>query len=80
MKFKVKKVSVFHYHGKTYIAGDIVNIAEEDVKRLTPSDFLEPVKVKTLPTQSSAQPQQPEKPEKLKPLEKTRKKAKRSIY
>jgi hypothetical protein len=39
-KYKVVKVSVFSYKGKTYTHGDIVDLSQEDVKRLTPSDFL----------------------------------------
>jgi hypothetical protein len=46
MKFKIVKVATFSYSDKTYNTGDIVDIAEEDVKRLTPSDFLEPIKEK----------------------------------
>ncbi len=45
-KFKVDKVSVFSYKDKTYSTGDLVEIAEEDVKRLTPSDYLKAVKEK----------------------------------
>ena len=52
MKFKVKKVFVFGYEGKDYHSGDIVELSEEEAKRLTPADFLEPV------------PEQPEKPKK----------------
>jgi hypothetical protein len=73
-KYKVVKVSVFSYKGKTYNQGDIVDLSQEDVKRLTPSDFLEPTKEKTT-TQTSAKLEQSEEPEKLKQLEKTRKKS-----
>jgi hypothetical protein len=59
-KYKVVKVSVFSYKGKTYNQGDIVDLSQEDVKRLTPSDFLEPAK---------------EKISLQKPLEKTQKKS-----
>lgn len=52
MKFKVKKVFVFGYKDKDYHSGDIVELSEEEAKRLTPADFLEPV------------PEQPEKPKK----------------
>jgi hypothetical protein len=47
MKFKVKKVFVFSYKGKDYHSGDIVDISEEDAKRLTPADFLEPIQSKS---------------------------------
>ena len=43
MKFKVKKVFVFGYKGKDYHSGDIVEFSEEDAKRLTPCDYLEPL-------------------------------------
>jgi hypothetical protein len=59
-KYKVVKVSVFSYKGKTYTQGDIVDLSQEDVERLTPSDFLEPAK---------------EKMSLQKPLEKTQKKS-----
>jgi len=42
-KFKVKKVAVFGYKDKDYPSGAIVDISEEDVERLTPCDYLEPV-------------------------------------
>jgi hypothetical protein len=53
-KFKVVKVSVFSYKGKTYSQGDIVDINEQDAKRLTPSDHLQLV----------TKPEKPIKPEK----------------
>jgi hypothetical protein len=40
-KFKVVKVSVFRYKGKTYAQNEIVDINEEDAKRLIPSDHLQ---------------------------------------
>jgi len=57
MKFKVKKVFVFGYKDKDYHSGDIVEFSEEEAKRLTPSDFLEPLPE---PEKSS----EPEKPKK----------------
>jgi hypothetical protein len=55
-KFKVIKVSLFSYKDKTYAPGEIVEISEADVKRLTPCDYLKPV----------AEPEKPRKPEKTK--------------
>lgn len=55
-KFKVVKVSLFGYQGKDYASGDIIELTEEDIKRLTPCDYLEPI----------AEPEKPSKPEKTK--------------
>jgi hypothetical protein len=56
-KFKVKKVFVFGYKGKDHHSGDVVELSEEDAKRLTPCDYLEPV---SEPEKQS----EPEKPKK----------------
>jgi hypothetical protein len=56
-KFKVVKVSLFGYQGKDYRTGDIVELSEEDVKRLTPCDYLEP-------SPEPEKPNEPKKPEK----------------
>jgi len=42
-KFKVVKVSLFGYRNKDYAPGDIVELSEEEAKRLTPCDYLEPL-------------------------------------
>jgi hypothetical protein len=42
-KFKVVKVYLLGYKDKTYAPGEIVEISEADVKRLTPCDYLEPL-------------------------------------
>jgi hypothetical protein len=73
-KYKVVKVSVFSYKGKTYTLGDTVKLSQEDAKRLTPSDFLEPLEEKKT-TLTSAKTEQSEEPEKPKQLEKARKKS-----
>jgi len=57
-KFKVVKVHSFRVGGKRYNKGDTIELSEEDAKRLTPSDFLEPV-----PEEPQAQ-EEPEKPKK----------------
>ena len=57
-KFKVVKVHSFRIGGKRYNKGDTIELSEEDAKRLTPTDFLEPV-----PEEPQAQ-EEPEKPKK----------------
>jgi len=56
-KFKVVKVSLFGYGNKDYATGDIIELSEEEAKRLTPCDYLEP-----LP--EPEKPSEPEKPKK----------------
>jgi len=56
LKFKVVKVSLFGYRNKDYAPGDIVELSEEEAKRLTPCDYLEPL----------LEPEKPSKPEKPK--------------
>jgi hypothetical protein len=70
-KFKVVKVALFSYRGKTYTQGDIVDIAEEDIKRLTPNDYLKPVKEKTT-AQTSVKTEHLEKLKKPKTLKEPR--------
>jgi hypothetical protein len=57
-KFKILKVHSFRIDDKRYSKGDMIELSEEDAKRLTPSDFLEPV-----PEEPQAQ-EEPEKPKK----------------
>jgi hypothetical protein len=51
-KFRIVKVHSFRIGGKRYSKGNTIELSEEDAKRLTPTDFLEPV------------PEEPEKPKK----------------
>ena len=56
-KFRIVKVHSFRLGGKRYNKGDIIELSDGDAKRLTPSDFLEPV---------PEEPQTMEEPEKPK--------------
>jgi len=56
-KFKIVKVHSFRLGGKRYSKGDVIELSEEDAKRLAPSDFLEPVP-------EPAATEEPEKPKK----------------
>mgnify|MGYP001117553067 CR=1 FL=1 len=56
-KFKIVKVHSFRIGDKRYNKGEIVELSEEDAKRLTPADFLKPV----LEPKPPAEPKKPKK-------------------
>ena len=52
-KFRIVKVHSFRIGNKRYNKGETVELSGEDVKRLTPSDFLEPVPVEPQKSEES---------------------------
>jgi hypothetical protein len=52
-KFRIVKVHSFRIGNKRYNKGETVELSEEDAKRLTPSDFLEPVPVEPQKSEES---------------------------
>jgi hypothetical protein len=52
-KFKIVKVHSFRLGSKRYNKGETIELSEEDAKRLTPSDFLEPVPVEPQKSEES---------------------------
>lgn len=48
-KFKIVKVHSFRIRDKRYSKGEIVELSEEDAKRLKGADFLEPIEEQRKP-------------------------------